>query len=321
MYKQLWLVIGLVLAGCMPVQPQSDQQLAAREQSELVVLEQVHSAGLAQGPATAGSVEIVGGDEESLRAFLARWFSSPYAGAPDMDTTIYIGELPPDVDLPLPSGSRVLGSVEGYYQQLQVIFESDLAPEKVFAYYDGALGAEWRPVDQGPMGQGFVMADPVGRSYCTEDDRTYLTVAAFPAGDGPTDVRLNLDAAQSQYFCHPPDPGPYADTASQLIPTLRVPAGVEMVGGSGTGSSGMEANTTTSLKTAMTAAALEAHFAAQLMDLGWQLEGQQPLEGYAASVWRLTDANNEAWTGYLIVIEVLKDSDRRYAYLQIEKTP
>ncbi len=319
MKRILWFATILVLFGCVPVQPQLDQQVADSELNQAVVLEQINTASAAPDPASLGSVEVVGGDEESLRAFLARWFSSPYPGAPSQDSKIYIGALPPNMALPLPSGSRVLGSVEGYYQQLQIYLNSELEPEKVFAYYDGALGPDWRSVTQEQQGQGFVMEDPVGRSYCMADDLTYLTVLAFPTADDRTDVRLNMDVDQSGYFCNSSEPGPYMDVAGQLIPTLKVPAGVELVGGSGMGSSGEEANSTTNLKTTMTAAELEAHFAGQLRDLGWQLQEQQSSEGYAASLWRLTDDQNDPWTGYLIVLELMQSSDRRYAYLQIEK--
>ncbi len=169
------------------------------------------------------------------------------------------------------------------------------------------------------QGQGFVMADPVGRSYCTADDLTYLSIMAFPTADGQTDVRLNLDAEQTRYFCTPAATGPYMDDASRLIPTLMVPPGVELVGGSGMGSSGDEANSTTNLKTTLTAAELEAHFAGQLRSLGWQHVQQQSSEGYAASSWRFMDDQKDPWTGYLILLEVMNGSDRRYAYLQIEK--
>ena len=321
--KMIWLALTLVLVGCVPVQPQQDLQAAEEEQNHAVVVEEYTLVSVAPGSALPSTVEVIGGDEESLRAFVTRWFSSPYPGAPSQDTKIYIGELPPDKELvlPLPPGAQVLGSVAGHYKQLQIFFDSELDPEKIFSYYDGALGADWRPVAQPDQGQGFVMEDPVGRSYCLEDDQTYLALLAFPTADGPTDVRLNLDVEQSGYFCIPSGPGPYMDVASQLIPTLKVPAGVELVGGTGMGSSGQEANSTTNLKTTMTASELEAHFATQLQNLGWQLQQKQSLEGYAASAWRLMDAQNEPWMGTLIILEVMKDSDRRYAYLQVEKIP
>jgi len=148
--KIWWLAITLLLVGCVPVQPQQDQLVGDSELNQPVVVEQRSQVLTAPGLPNPSDVEVVGGDEASLRAFIARWFSSPYPGAPDQETVVHIGELPPDmaIVLPFPPGARVVGSIEGYYQQLQIYFDSELEPEKVFAYYDEALGPDWHPVNQ-----------------------------------------------------------------------------------------------------------------------------------------------------------------------------
>ncbi len=132
MKKILWLAITLLLVGCVPVQPQQDQQVVDGELNQPVVVEQINEASTAPELPNLSDVEVVGGDEASLRAFIARWFSSPYPGAPSQDTVIHIGELPPDMafDLPFPPGPGLLEASKGIISSFRSILTPSSSPRR-----------------------------------------------------------------------------------------------------------------------------------------------------------------------------------------------
>ena len=122
-------------------------------------------------PVTAqdGGIDIVGGDEESLRAFLERFLMPIYAvNSGGQQGQIIIGALPDDLefDLPLPEGAQVIGSlapVGAPMVSVQIYFDAPQSAADVIAFYEEALpeSGDWRSVTAYQPQGGFTTAAPM----------------------------------------------------------------------------------------------------------------------------------------------------------------
>ena len=324
-------VIGtcLMLTACSVLLPQS----AAPEEvgdtppgQEVVVVEQaveVLPPGSASSEEGIGptTVEIIGGDEAALREFVERWLGPTYPGQQADHVTVYLGSLPTDLPyaLPLPEGTRVIGSVnQALFSYLQVILETSLSPEEVMAFYDERLlETGWQAASDASYGGGFVSGDP-WLAYCLGEEAA-LSITASPWITGGTDVRLFIERdlrysrCNSEYMSGQ-DPG------TALIPTLKSPPGVQMVGGITSGSSdSMDAYTETHLLTDLSAGEVAANYNEQLEAAGWTLLESGESEGHAWSYWSLTDEEGLEWFGTLVLLEVPPGSDTIFAYIRVTR--
>jgi hypothetical protein len=266
-------------------------------------------------------VEIIGGDEETLREFIQRWLTQVYPGAPAGETRVWIGKLPEDlpVEIPLPEGARVVASVRERETFQQIILDMTQTPEEITAFYAKALGESgWQPAPQGSPGGGFVGPADVGERYCLREDEAYLEVWSLEKPGGLTDVRLNLTVPADVYMCQ--ERGPESmDRGMSLIPSLKAPRDAQMRGGGGGGSGDGSAYSSTDLETSLTAGELLEHYNAQLKEAGWELVDQGLTEVVGWSAWRLTDEDGDEWGGTLIVMEGRVAPDRRFALLSVER--
>jgi len=319
--KQLFLIlVCLALVGCVPVEAAgtdtgADLPAAPQVEVQTVVDE------ISVDPLAGGEVEIIGGDEESLREFIQRYFSPIYPGAAEGERKILIGSLPDDlpIDLPLPEGAQVIASVQEPSAFTQVILDTSQTPEEVEAFYTQSLiDLGWQTAPQGDLGSGFVSRGGMGAQFCLNENDAYLEVISVEMPDKPTDVRLNLQAPVEYYPCQEYDPG-YMDPGSRLIPSLEAPQGVQISGSGSGGSSEGSAYNTADLETSLSIDELLAHYNAQLEQAGWQLVDQGTSEVVAWSAWKLLDEQSDEWGGNLIVMDNRLDSDRRIAIISIEK--
>ena len=120
-------------------------------------VEVVSGAGAGGGPA-----QVIGGDEAALREFIGRTLDYPSPEATD-GVTVLIGALPEGLplELPIPEGSRVIGStIRGSEMEgTEIILDVDMPPEGVLGFYqEQLLQAGWEEAPQQPYGGGFVSA-------------------------------------------------------------------------------------------------------------------------------------------------------------------
>lgn len=320
MKRLLALLLLLGLIACVQSQPTAQDGANPAEiqvsTEVLVVAEEVRPERSAAG---SGRVEIIGGGEAELREFVERWFSNIYPGAPATDTMIYLGSLPedPPLDLPMPEDARIIASITGYYQTMEVIFETGLSSEEVKDFYRDELAADgWQAPPEESQGGGFVPAGGQGFSLCLEDEASlYLTALDRP--EMPTDVRLNLNTAGQGYECSPRGPD-YSDRGGELIPSLETPVGVEMRGG-GMSTGDNEADVSATLKTEMAVTKLAGHYYPQLEAVGWQMLDSAGADGAAWSTWSIEDDRGDVWGGTFVIIETPLAGDARFALFRIAK--
>jgi hypothetical protein len=271
----------------------------------------------------AGSGSAAGTDDELVTRVISTPFS--YTGK-EQGVVLVRGALPPDpkVDAPMPTGSRLIGSVlrtsGGTPSGIQILLDVPGSASDIAAFYDReftALG--WKPQpDRGPAPGGFQMSSPaLGKGYCKGETPPWLSLTVFTKDKGPADVRLQYqllnEGMGSGGPCSAQSFGP--QPFPNKIPPLRAPSDVRFTGGTGSGGSGDRQTSETNAVSSRGAADLESHFAGQLAAAGWSRVAGSANGPIAWSQWKLPDGD---WTGVLFVLET--GSEKRLLSVRAESS-
>ena len=248
------------------------------------------------------------------------------------------GQLPDQlpVDIPIPEGSHILGSLIRNPESINIFLDTHLSPEQVLSFYRQRMEAiGWQTTDIfRPNRGGFMPAGARSRggtetfyqglrdpaltidSLDDDDNRNRsgpaFMVSAYPGKGNITDVRLNLDMNS------PLPPGPLTRVRPHrlrqtiiLLPTVEAPekANLRFQGG---GYSGNSTHAEAILETNFEIPMLATHYKAQLEQSGCILteEGQGGVLAWIT--WTLKDGDKQCH-GFFII---LKQSDQEY-YLQL----
>lgn len=262
-------------------------------------------------------------DEQLLLTLTHRLLSSPYPGGLAEDVQILVGELPASlaIELPLPEGAGVIGSLVRADQSVQVVLDVDQPADTVVAFYRAQLEpAGWHefhwPMRPGGFGFG---SEAATVTFCQSRRGPSLTVAVLEAEGAPTDVRLNLQIDPRHSPCAMLG-RPYGPMTSP-IPNLRAPAGARTHGGGGIGGGGNSWHSTVILETDLDAVALVAHYNEQLQAVGWKLADHGRAGPTAWSTWRFSDDQGDTWAGILLTLDTAGRAGQRFASLYIELLP
>lgn len=313
-------VLAFVLSSCVNV-PESALENTPAATAFAEDLQESTPAGTNTGEdVSTNSIEIVGGNEESLREFIKQWLVPVYPDGSSQDMTVYIGSMPKDLpyDLPTPDDARMIGSITGSWVDYMLIFDTNLPSKSIHEFYAKTLiekGWNEAPTNQGQS--GFVSQSDLYSGYCHEDDDVFLNVETPSISDGKTSIRLNLDISPHPYNC---DAAAVSSGYSyeKLIPQLEAPNGTLIQSG-GAGSSDHDAEVTASLQSDLSPVELVDFYNQQLLTSGWKMQDSGNGEGAAWSHWAFTDEQETHWLGSLIVLKASANSDRLFALLRIEK--
>ena len=229
------------------------------------------------------------------------------------------------LDVPVPPGGRLLGSLvrpgvpfapaTSAGERVEVVLESPDEAPAVLAFYEDALARQGFAVAPvfGRQGPGGFLPSPgwvQSPLYCRSEQGPAVTVSVYREEGRPSDVRVRIEAAPFPP-CTGSGPGVLAPPAETVeLPLLVPPPDTQIQpGSSGPGVRGMEAIA----DTALSAAALEAHYAAHLEAAGWVLQergGDGPL---AWSAWLVPGAGERH--GFLSVLAWPPGQNRRHIQL------
>lgn len=315
------IIFTFVISACGNIIP-SQQGGTQSEPAPAEEMQQVTAAGSDAAQNGSGiTVEVVGGDEASLREFIRQWMTpGGYPGSSMKDMTVYIGSTPKDMpyDLPVPEGARVIGSITGGWVDQQLLFDSDLDSKTVNEFYAKNLPDKgWQPAPTNQGQGGFVSQSDQYNNYCQKDGNAYLTVETPSIAEGKTGIRLTLDTDPDPHLCDASAAGT-GYSHDKLIPQLKAPEGTVVQGG-GAGMSDRDAETSASLNSKLSPGELLEIYNQQLVDAGWKMQNSDSGAGGAWSQWTLKDEQGKDWLGSLIIVESAPDSDSLYAVLRIEK--
>jgi hypothetical protein len=280
---------------------------------------------------TAGGPPVLrageGGDPALLRELAERLLSPPPNVRGDTPRArLFPGALPPGVelDLPMPPGGRLIGSVQRdtpgpqtNVVRIEVVLDARGTPAELAAFYRSALGERgwFAPPSGGPPAGGFQpTAGPPYPVFCASSTGPFLNLSAYPVRGGPSEVRLSIVIGEPGPCGEMPPPPPVSRIPFELLPALTAPDGVEVTnaitGPTWPGTVSSDAIAETDLSTT----ALEAHFAAQLAAAGWTRVDGGAQGRLAWSVWQVPGEGE--WEGFLYVLDG-PGAGRRSLHLQV----
>jgi hypothetical protein len=245
-----------------------------------------------------------------------------YPGAPTQQTQIYVGKLPEKLptDIPVPDGSRVIGSVVRGEESVQTVLDALQPPDGVLDFYRQRMqSAGWSAQDQSAAPSGGFVPSSLGSglTFCQSRTGPSLFLNASAESGQPTDVRLTLNTNKTQAYPCSPQPGGVSPT-EQLIPRLVAPVGARQIeGGSGGSSTGSSYNSAT-LAIDQNAAALAAFYGDQLTQAGWTKQDSGQSGPVSWSMWSLRDKQGTSWKGLFFALDLPGTPSRRFVYVRVD---
>lgn len=264
------------------------------------------------GTHAVNGIEIIGGDENSLRYYLAR--STGRGMSNDSLTSIFIGQLPDDIpfDIPLPEKTSVVGSVvrqNGLY--IDIILDSELKQNELIDFFAASLSNDnWQPGVQNFSPGGF-QPFPMTSTYIRRNEAVLNISISELANEKVSSLRINIqtDPGQALYLERR---GINQMGFMQTDPYYHVPyliplqgVSVQSIGGGGGGgplSSPKNAFQSAILKTEISLFDIAEHYINQLSDnYSWNLTDSLVKENISWSSWTFTDDSDQIWGGMLII--------------------
>jgi hypothetical protein len=248
--------------------------------------------------------EFKGSDDPVLLQKLFGYFMG--AGYPsDQTVTVWVGELPEEMDASAPEGATIVGAVvtdNVYYPNSRIFLETNLAPEAVIDFYTNALeGWELVPASYGgPI--GFVDQNyGTYATFCSTEQA--LNVNAQGHEDGNTTIFIDIYPAYGG-SCQGGYP-PKGDDAYRYLPVLTTPEGITLatpMGGGGGGGPVLSASADALMRSELPLEAIAAAYNAQLQSTDWTLVSQSATDLVAASTWTFSDDQDRIWGGILTFV-------------------
>ncbi len=270
------------------------------------------------------SITVVGGEGDQLLAFVKRWLTPRYPGAPSpAEITLWVGKLPENLpfDLPLPEDVTVIGSlVRGEFGETQIFLDAQRSAQEIVDFYMQALQDQGftKPAIPETPGMVFAPSQASPSPLCSPDKKFFIQISAFDIPNQPTDVRINIYSDRGFGPCQMPSPR--RGLPSSVLPQLTQPANVTMHG-SGGGGGDRSVYASADLKTKLSPAELAAHYRPQLEASGWELLEESQTDAVAWSTWAFTDEQDRKWRGMLLIAKLPTSSDSRYALLRADMLP
>lgn len=267
-------------------------------------------------PQGMGEARVVGGDEASLRQFVAAYFGRSF-GPAGGETVITIGQAPASgllAAVPLPDRINVIGAVQrsGLHDELLFTVEEPVS-ELVPAFKAALAAGGWQETPTPSVQQrGFVVQTAETHGFC-HAERGLVLQLALGAG-----ARGSLSVHRQRNPCARPQQ--MAMDAYQALPALGLPPGVEVRDfqpGGGGGSEG-SAHTSALMITSARLADLDAHYRQQLADQGWGLAHRHADEHLAVSTWQFNH-DGDLWQGLLLLTSAPEDAV--YIRLEVQALP
>jgi hypothetical protein len=251
--------------------------------------------------------------EEAWRALVLRMMPSRPARVtpqpPEME--VFPGQLPPNlpVDIPLPAGSRIVGTVlnSGGLEEVTVYIDALESPRDLLDFYrERLLPGGWYRVDTGGhASNGFNDADgsyQIQGQFCRSEQGPTLLVTATQQENGLAVLRVGLYTDERTSPCLPHQRrGPPANP----VPPLPLPAGARIVMGAGPwGSRGPDsAHSGAEIEIELDLAAVAEHYSRHLEAGGWTKRDSDQSGLCAWSTWTFQHEREEAWRGLLVVFQ------------------
>jgi hypothetical protein len=271
---------------------------------------------------TPVSVNVVGGDEASLRIFLRSLLASLAMGPATEAITATVGTLPSlPIDLDLPASVAVVGSVAriGEFGGTQLFFAAppsvaDLTETVREQLIDQGFTL---PAASGTSGVVFLSTQPDFSLLCSADDELSVNLGTA-ALNNTILLQVNLSPIRPDGDPCTPDATQPAGLGDGVLPQLQPLTGA-LVQGSGGSSSGSRISATADIQTELTADVIAAHYEDQLEAAGWERIDDTAADAIAWSAWTFTDEDDNEWSGTFYIVRLAGDGSTFVATLDAER--
>ncbi len=270
--------------------------------------------------------------EALLEELVLRLTASP-ADPRTRQPQLFAGQLPDNLpfELPIPPGSRIVGSLARSPEYIDIVLDVPLAPEQALAFYKAQMQAAGWSEPEEPFGSpmragGFVHTHLPALSnnalFCKGPRGPALRFIALAEQAGVTDVHLNVSLDERNSPCGQAarmrrQQRVHAMGMESLIPPLTPPAGMQQRGGGG-GGGGDSWYSTATLEADGDLATFAAHYGGQLEKAGWtRTDGGQ--SGPAAwHTWTFQDEEKEPWQGMFFMLKTPGREREYFLYIKID---
>ena len=252
--------------------------------------------------------------EPSAEELAIRYLEAPCLGETELQKVQLLpGKLPEQmpVQIPLPRGSEIFGSILLGETEIGVMVDSPLAAEEIMAFFSQALASQnWTEMDVSGMERGF-MEWSTGSFFCQESNDTSIAIIAYPRENG-SDIRLDISTD--------PECSPCSFSGSddwlKPIPKLVAPRNASLSNQNFMTGCGNQVTISMDVMTELNSSALAAHFADQLIAANWTATSQEESGPAAWSAWEFEDEEGLIWDGFLTALEVPGSEDKRFVMMQ-----
>lgn len=263
-------------------------------------------------------------DETDLRESALALLMARYPYAAEGEPQLLLGALPPDFpgDIPLPTGSRVIGSLVA--DKPIVILNTDQDDEAVIAFYEEQLAAlGWiMPEPSVPerhggfleSGLSIVSRIPRQGTALYHNDGPSLQIFAYKVPNGRTRVQLTLTPNGAREWRRSHRDMGRPDEMYDMLPRIEPPPNTQQNQSGGTvGSDNLEVEAR--IVSPLDLATLAAHYTTQLERGGWQRTDGEDNGPVAWSTWTFEDENKEPWRSLFVIFK--RPDASRQSWLRI----
>ncbi len=278
--------------------------------------------------------EVVGGDEASLRT-IALALAGGGPGWNNQPVTVYVAALAKDmpIDLPLPEKANLVGTVDRGQFGITVMLNMALTPQDVIDFYSDSLNGDgWKKLEGVPGASGFVDQPVSSQTFCYTNAANVSTgvyINAQSTQDNTTGTDISIYSPAEPAMCagiseagYGPGNDPYS-----LLPQLKTPEGIEVLpqfGGGGGGGGGVgyrQASIYAALKSDMAIADILAAYNDELKAIGWESISIESSDHLAYSGWSLKGWDDTVWTGTFTLTANPGIENQYSAWLVVQEVP
>lgn len=263
-------------------------------------------------------------DEVSLRELALALLMARYPYAAEGEPQLLLGALPPDFpgDIPLPTGSRVIGSLVA--DKPIVVLNTDQDDEAVIAFYEKQLAALGWIMPEPSLPErhgGFLESGPsfVGRmprqgTALYRNDGPSLQISAYKTPNGHTRVLLILTPNGARELRRNDRGMGSPREMYDMLPRIEPPPNTQQYqGGGSAGSDNIEVEAR--IESHLDLSTLAAHYTAQLERGGWHRTDGEENGPVAWSTWNFEDEDKEPWRSLFVIFK--RPDASRQSWLRI----
>jgi hypothetical protein len=259
---------------------------------------------------------------------LTTFFSDPNVENPQL----LVGSLPDPlpIHIPMPKGTRVIGTLVRGSRSLDIILEVPLTNTEVRNFYAQELKEEgWEPPEgmpdmgmrHGGFAPGFARMGMGSYEFYTHNSGVNLNVQIANEAQGQSDVRLTLNKNENTRATRMRRQRMQQrhDTFS-MLPTLQPPEGAFQHGGGGSSGGNGEVHTSAVLilQDALSITDIIDHYAKQLVNANWAQTDAEVATHSAWSAWEFRDEFDEQWQAMFSLVKLPGEGIRYQLNLRAE---